>query len=138
MLIVWHKLIWEKAITKKRIYSNTYERNQNKDVIIIIINTRTKKYKFSPFNNYFIIRENKNLKQKVETSTLMTGVMNTLSFQCRETKHAWSFKKMPIWFFYMVVLWLKTSIISDFAARLHLMQTRNFQLLNTWHENFDF
>ena len=88
MLIVWHKLIWEKAITKKRIYSNTYERNQNKDVIIIIINTRTKKYKFSPFNNYFIIRENKNLKQKVETSTLMTGVMNTLSFQCRETKHA--------------------------------------------------
>ena len=43
MLIVWHKLIWEKAITKKRIYSNTYERNQNKDVIIIIINTRTEK-----------------------------------------------------------------------------------------------
>ena len=29
---------------------------------------------------------------------------------------------------------LKTSIISDCAARLHLMQTRNFQLLNTWHE----
>ena len=43
MLIVWNKLIWEKEITKKRIYSNTYERNQNKDVIIIIINTRTKK-----------------------------------------------------------------------------------------------
>ena len=41
MLLVLHKLIWEKAIAKKRIYSNTYERNQNKDVIIII-NTRTK------------------------------------------------------------------------------------------------
>ena len=64
VLLVWYKLIWEKAITKKRIHSNTYERNQNKDVIIII-NTRTKKQKFSPFNNYFIIRENKNSKQKM-------------------------------------------------------------------------
>ena len=64
VLLVWHKLIWEKAITKKRIHSNTYERNQNKDVIIII-NTRTKKQKFSPFNNYLIIRENKNSKQKM-------------------------------------------------------------------------
>ena len=42
VLLVWHKLIWEKMITKKRISNNTYERNQNKDVIIII-NTRTKK-----------------------------------------------------------------------------------------------
>ena len=33
----------------------------------------------------------------------------------------------------MVVLWLKTLIISDCAVRLHLMQTQNFQLLNTWH-----
>ena len=37
-------LIWEKAITKKRIYSNNYERNRNKDVIIII-NTKTEKLK---------------------------------------------------------------------------------------------
>ena len=35
----------------------------------------------------------------------------------------------------LVVLWLvKTSTISDCAARLHLTQTRNFQLLNTWNE----
>ena len=39
------------------------KKNQNKDVIIII-NTRTKKWKFSLFNNYLIIRENKNSKQK--------------------------------------------------------------------------
>ena len=39
----------------------------------------------------------------------------------------------------LVVLWsVKTSIISDCAARLHLMQTRKFQLLNTRHEKFDF
>ena len=37
------------------------------------------------------------------------------------------------------------SLVEDFnnfklncAARLHLMQTLNFQLLNTWDEKFDF
>ena len=43
---------------------NTYERNQNKDVIIII-NTRTRKENFTPFKNFFIIGENKNSKQKM-------------------------------------------------------------------------
>ena len=49
MLLVWKN-------------SNTYERNQNKDVIIIN-NTRTRKESFTPFNNFFI-GENKNSKQK--------------------------------------------------------------------------
>ena len=29
-------------------------------------------------------------------------------------------------------------LVENCAAWLHLMQTRNFQLLNTWHEKFDF
>ena len=79
------------------------------------------------------------------TSTLMTVVMNSMSLRCRETKHALkrTFIQKDA---YLILLHgcslvedsLKTSIISDCAARLHLMQTRNFQLLNTWHEKFDF
>ena len=89
--------------------------------LLLLEKTRTQNKRWAGFNN--------------TASTLMPAVTNTRSFQCRETKHAYkwlSFKKMPIHFFYMVVLWLKTSIISYCETRLHLMQTRNFQLLNTW------
>ena len=121
MLLVWHKLIWEKVITTKRI---TIERNKNKDIIIIITTPGNKILTHSII--FFYYQRKQELKTKdgrdlITTSTLMTAVTNNQSFQCRETKHAYkwlSFKKMPIQFFYMVVLWLKTSVISDCAAQL--------------------
>ena len=106
---------------------------------------------------FSIIRENKNSKQKVGG----VYINNNLDFDdCNHkypelsvywmilagklnmSKNLLSFKKMFILFlinpFPWFVLWLKTSTVSDCAAWLLLMRTRNYLLLNTWHENFDF
>ena len=79
------------------------------------------------------------------TSTLMTVVMNSMSLRCRETKHA--LKRTFIQENAYLILLHGCSLVEDLnnfrlcgSAASHpcLMQTRNFQLLNTWHENFDF
>ena len=78
------------------------------------------------------------------TSILMIAVAITRSFRCQETKHALkrTFIQENAYIILNSFTWLffgwKTSIISDSATRLRLIQTRNYQLLNTWHENFDF
>ena len=51
MLLVWHKLISgrSKAITKKRI-AILMKETQKKTSLLSLTYTRTRKYKFSPFN----------------------------------------------------------------------------------------
>ena len=130
--------LWKKAITKKRMAILMKETKIKTSSLSLTLEPGNKVLVRSIF--FFVIRENKNSKQDgrdlITTSALMTAVTNTRSFRCRETKHAhkWlSLKKMPIypWLF--------------FGWRLQEFQTVrlgciscNFQLLNTWHENFDF
>ena len=64
MLPVWHKLIWEKAITKKRI---TILMKETKKAVIIIINTRTR--------NKILVRS---------TIFLLSGKTRTQNKRCAE------------------------------------------------------
>ena len=75
MLLVWHRLISgrSKAITKKRI-AILMKETKKKDVIIVI-NTRTRKYKFSPFN-----QRRQELALEVGKSALGTRLPRPLLF----------------------------------------------------------
>ena len=64
------------------------------------------------------------------TSTLMTAVTNTRSFQYQETKRA--LKRTFIEENAFLILLHGCSLVKDFNNF-----TRNFQLLNTWRETFD-
>ena len=87
MLLVWHKLIWEKAITRKRMAILMKETKIKKSSLSLTLEPGNKILIRSII--FFIIRENKNSKKKdgrdlITTSTLMTAVTNTWSFQCRK------------------------------------------------------
>ena len=63
MLLVWHKLIWEKAITKKRMAILMKETKIKTSSLSLTLEPGNKVLVRSII--FFVIRENKNSKQKM-------------------------------------------------------------------------
>ena len=63
MLLVWHKLIWEKVITKKRMAMLMKETKIKTSSLLLILEPGNKVLVRSII--FFVIRENKNSKQKM-------------------------------------------------------------------------
>ena len=63
MLLVWHKLIWEKAITKKRMAILMKETKIKTSSLSLTLEPENKVLVRSII--FFVIRENKNSKQKM-------------------------------------------------------------------------